>query len=218
MLRLGLMFFRTMKRTVPLRVLIVLLSLGAFVHAADSIKLRVALGGAHCEACTGKIRATLSEIKGVEFDPASVTSGSSPEYHSSRFQLSLREGSQTDIGDIARAVSRTETPHKSEAAPGLFLLLPWKVTLSRIEGSKLTSAVIEVPGVDAKNSFAGEIYAWVKLDDSGRARLAEIFTILSAAGIIDRPGSKESAGWLTDFEGARELARSSRKPLLIVFR
>jgi hypothetical protein len=190
----------------------------AFGPPAQSLKVRVAFAGAHCEACTSQLRATLGALKGVQFDPADVRPGQSPEFWSSRFEIALRDVAAMDIGAIAKAVAATETPHKAQVAPGLFLLLPWKATMLRADRQNLRPALADVAGVNAATAVQGDIYAWVPLDGSGRARLSEVHQTLAGAGIIDRPGAEDSSGWLISYDAARTLARQSGKPLLVVFR
>ncbi len=181
--------------------------------------IKVVLSGAHCEECTRRLRAALKDLPGIKFNADDVQPGPWPEFWSSRFMIEIADIKKTGIGAIAKVVAEADTTHKSTAAPGLFLLLPWKVTLVEDDAEKLHPALANLPGVDRKASMDGDLYAWIKLDGSGTAKLSPIVKSLSDAGLIDPTrGATESDGWFTDYAAAKAKARESGKPILLVFR
>ena len=83
--------------------------------------------------------------------------------------------SQGDLGDVAKAVSECDTPHKEKVAPAAILVVR-APALNDDNIEKVADALKEVKGVDAKESKCDvkkkEIH--VKLDGKGGAKLADI--------------------------------------------
>ena len=193
---------------------------GGFLAMGSPMPVTLALGGAHCRECTDQMQKTLGEVKGVDLGEVQITPGRAPEHHSNRFQISL-DPEMTEIGGVAKAIAQSPTPHRAQAAPATFLLLPWTATLLRANAERFPAVAREMVGVDGAGSFAGGIYVWVKLQASGEAKLEPIFARLSEARIIDHPSQKakgESGGWITDCELGRKLGQELNKPLFVVFR
>ncbi len=121
--------------------------------AAKPTTIKVVLSGAHCEECARRLHAALRAEPGIRFDADDIQPGRRPEFWSSRFVMEIADISQIDVGAIAQSVAEAKTPHKSQFAPGLFLLLPWKVTLVEDDAEKLHPALANLPGVDRKASM-----------------------------------------------------------------
>lgn len=194
--------------------------LGGLSVQSSPVPVTLALGGAHCQECAGQLQKTLGAVKGVDLGEAQITPGRAPEHRSNRFQISL-DPAVTEIGGVAKAIAQSPTPHRAQAAPETFLLLPWTATLLRANAERFRPVAREIAGVDGAGSFAGGIYVWVKLQGSGEAKLEPIFARLSEARIIDHPSQKakgESGGWITDYELGVKMGRELDKPLFVVFR
>jgi len=83
---------------------------------------------------------------------------------------------EADIGDLAKAAADAETPHRgSKGAPSVTLVVK-APGLTEDNAEKVSDALKDVKGVDAKESKANvkkkEIH--VKLDDKGGAKCADI--------------------------------------------
>lgn len=84
--------------------------------------------------------------------------------------------SKADLGDLAKAASAAETPHRdSRGAPSATLILP-APKISDANAKKIGDALKNVKGVDAAASRAdvAKKTIHVKLDDRGGARIADI--------------------------------------------
>jgi hypothetical protein len=80
---------------------------------------------------------------------------------------------KSDVGDVAKAVAASNTPHKGKVEPQAALVVPLK-KVSKDDTEKVRKALADVKGVAAKASSAGEGEVIVELDNQGGARLAEI--------------------------------------------
>ena len=87
------------------------------------ITVTVLVRGAHCDACTKAVSKELSKVKGIRFDEATVFSGTKPRYFSDPLELQIGHTLDTGIGAAAKAVSKSETPHRDDIPPRLHLVL-----------------------------------------------------------------------------------------------
>ncbi len=120
----------------------------------------MALGEVPGVKITGKLKATQEkpQIVTVDIDP--------------------KKG---DVGEIAKAVAQTETPHKAQHPPSAALIVPEK-GLTKADTEKVRKALAGVKGVEAKEARAEEGQAIVPLSSAGGAHLAEIQKALSKLG------------------------------------
>lgn len=81
--------------------------------------------------------------------------------------------SKSDLGDVAKAVAGTDTPHKDKIAPAAALVVPVK-GVTKDDTDKVRKALHDVKGVVAKESTAQKGQVIVPLDNHGGAKLAEI--------------------------------------------
>src|SRR5262249_50345518 len=90
-------------------------------------------------------------------------------------------GANYDVGDLARAVAKAQTPNRAKGAPSAALVLSYKSRKGRTvtENSlarTLAATCAKLKGVDAKKCKldTGRKEVHVKLDDKGGAKLSEI--------------------------------------------
>jgi hypothetical protein len=188
---------------------------------AKPLRLMAALTGAHCGECVKALRDALGKGEDIRFEAGDVRVEGGSEHHSSRFAIEIADRQAIDIGAVARRVAEAATPHRAQAAPGLFLLFPWKATRNPAERSfeEGRSSLSSLAGVDGRASFPGDRYIWIKLDGTGKARLGEVTKSLADVNLIDDPlGPGDSSGWMLDYEAAKALALQLKKPILLVFR
>jgi hypothetical protein len=81
--------------------------------------------------------------------------------------------SKSDVGDVAKAVAASNTPHKGKVEPQAALVVPLKKVTAG-DSEKVRKALAGVKGVAAKAARAAEGEVIVELDNQGGARLAEI--------------------------------------------
>lgn len=81
--------------------------------------------------------------------------------------------SKSDVGDVAKAIAHTKTPHAQKVAPSAALIVSLQ-GVSKGDTKKVRSALKGVKGVNAKGSRAGKGQVIVALDPSGVAHLAAI--------------------------------------------
>jgi len=82
------------------------------------------------------------------------------------------------VGDVAKAVAQTKTPHTNLVKPAAALVIPVK-GLTKDDSAKVQKALEGVKGVAAKDARAEDGQAVVALDDKGGAHLAEITKALN---------------------------------------
>jgi hypothetical protein len=81
--------------------------------------------------------------------------------------------SKSDLGDVAKAVAGTTTPHQDTVAPEAALVVPVK-GVAKGDTRKVQKALQEVKGVVAKESTARQGEAIVALDNQGGAKLEDV--------------------------------------------
>jgi len=109
-------------------------------------------------------------VPGVESKAALKASKEAPQDVS----VSL-DTSKADVGDIAKAISECDTPHKAKVAPGVALIVS-APALTDDNKSKIKDALKDVAGVDGAETKCDvkkqEIY--VHLSAKGGAKVAAI--------------------------------------------
>lgn len=80
---------------------------------------------------------------------------------------------KSDVGDVAKAIAHTKTPHAKQAPPAAALIMGAK-GVAKDDSAKVKEALRDVKGVVAKESSASEGEIVVALDNDGGAKLAEI--------------------------------------------
>ncbi len=138
---------------------------GTATSQAETLKFK--LDGIKCDQCAGDI---LNSLKGVT--AATVKTEPTKAAPMATIDLDL---AKTDVGAIGKAVAITETPHRSEEAPGAYLLID-APALTKANAKKLEAALKKVKGVNADLSSADvkKMQIAVLLDGSGAGKLAEI--------------------------------------------
>jgi copper chaperone CopZ len=137
-------------------------------------KVYVGVVGMSCPVCTSKLREVLGGIQGVKYEFID-------DFGDTSFvALEIADIGKTDVGAIAKTLADADTPHKDDHRSGLFLL-PWKEQETSTESVR--NALAKIKGVDVKRTRNGDARVWIRLDDSGQAKLAAIAKALDDAGI-----------------------------------
>lgn len=148
--------------------------------AAELAKVRFHVYGAYCAGCAGTLTEALAEA-GVQ-EASKIPPNRGRGYVIVRGVL--EEGA--DLGALAKVVNEADTPHKSQAAPGLALELFAK--LEKKSAAAALKALEELHGVDAQASQAdpraGIIS--VKLSGDEKVTVADILDALKKAGVDAR--------------------------------
>ena len=135
--------------------------------AAETVKLQ--LMGAYCPGCVKALGDALGGVSGLDKVQLKVTK---KDLQIITIKLDTEKG---DLGDIAKAVSNADTPHKDTVAPSATLIVSASALTEDNKG-KLKDALKDVKGVEAAktkcNPKKKEIY--VLLSGKGGAKLAEI--------------------------------------------
>src|SRR5262249_3330764 len=112
----------------------------------------------------------LVEVPGVESKAALKATKEAPQ----EVSVTL-DTSKADVGDIAKAISETDTPHKAKVAPGVALIVS-APGLTDDNKSKIKDALKDVKGIDDDETKCDvkkqEIY--VHLSAKGGAKVADI--------------------------------------------
>jgi hypothetical protein len=80
---------------------------------------------------------------------------------------------KSDVGDVAKAIAASDTPHKGKVEPQAALVLPLKKA-TKNDTDAVKQALADVKGVVPQVSSAGDGEVIVQLANEGGARLAEI--------------------------------------------
>lgn len=84
---------------------------------------------------------------------------------------------KADVGDVAKAIAASKTPHEKKVAPAAALVVS-RTGVTKNDTQKVRKALAGVKGVVANQSTAEDGQVIVQLDNQGGARLAEITTAL----------------------------------------
>jgi copper chaperone CopZ len=135
--------------------------------AAETVKLQIT--GAFCPGCVKELGKAFGEVQGLKAPELKATK---KEPQTIEVKLDTEKG---DVGDIAKAVSNADTPHKDTVAPSTTLIVPAK-GLTDGNKAKLKDALKGVKGVEVAKTKCDpkkkEIY--VLLSGKGGAKLADI--------------------------------------------
>ncbi len=88
---------------------------------------------------------------------------------------------KSDVGDVAKAIAATTTPHKKLVEPAAALIVPRR-GITKNDTDKVRKALADVKGVVAREASAGQGEVIVTLDNQGGARLADITNALKKLG------------------------------------
>jgi len=136
---------------------------------AESVKLE--LHGIRCAGCAGALTESMSKVPSVKVvdKPTKKTLST---ISTTVIEIDL---SKADLGQLAKAIADTETPHRSKETPSSYLILE-APGLTKANAKAFEAALKAVRGVDPKRSKADvskkEIH--VKLDSGRDAKLADI--------------------------------------------
>jgi hypothetical protein len=81
--------------------------------------------------------------------------------------------SKSDVGDVAKSVAGSTTPHKEKVAPVAALVVPLK-GVTKGDTEKIQKALRDVKGVVANESTAQQGEVLVALDNQGGAKLEDV--------------------------------------------
>jgi hypothetical protein len=95
--------------------------------------------------------------------------------------LDIADLGKTDLGAIAKTVAAANTSKKEECPSALYVII--RYLPGSVKDDQLRAALAKVKGIRADKSWAGDSNLWVRVDDSGQARLGEIMRALHFAGI-----------------------------------
>ena len=143
---------------------------------AESQKLTLDVVGAVCGGCVGKLTAAFRE-GGLKVEGKLLVARENS-------QRVIADAVETlDLGAAAKKVNDANTPHKSQVAPGLSLVLFAKLDMD--SSKKAEDALAKVKGVDKSRTKTsaekGEIIA--KIKGGERVTVADIQKALKDAGI-----------------------------------
>ena len=176
-------------RVAALPALALAAALGLFTPMADADDpkparptVAVLVGGADGDLKV--LRDTLEKVPGLTFkadDLKFADFGRDGGLFTGFLPVEIADLGKADVGALAKTVAAAETSKKDKCPPALFVILRYRPDSVKTE--QLRTILAKVPGVRAEKSWAGDANLWVGVDDSGRARLAEITRALHGAGI-----------------------------------
>ena len=130
------------------------------------------------------LRDTLGTVPGLTFkadDLKFADFGRDGGLFTGFLPVEIADLGKADVGAIGKAVAAADTSKKDKCPPALFVILRYRPDSVKTDELRITLA--RVSGVRAEKSWAGDANLWVGVDDSGKARLAEITRALHGAGI-----------------------------------
>jgi copper chaperone CopZ len=155
-------------RKLPLLACAAVLAGAVQAGAAETVKLQIV--GAFCPGCVKALGDSLGGVTGIDGKVELKATKKDPQIIS--IKLDTEKG---DLGDIAKAVSNTDTPHKDTVAPSATFIFKAPGLTDGNKG-KLKDALKDVKGVEAAKTKCDpkkkEIY--VLLSGKGGAKLADI--------------------------------------------
>lgn len=171
----------------------------SIAQSQKAANVTLIIEGAHCDDCTRAVKTALSQQAGITFNPAEIQSGVKPRYFTEPFVIKIADASQTRIGDLARTVGETKTPHRDEFPPNLCLTLftPDLVNVGEFETAISTfrselrfvnGVVADQPG--ALGGFPDRGFLWLQLDKAGGAEVEDILTAAKRAELkvsVEKP-------------------------------
>ncbi|MCI0742461.1 MAG: hypothetical protein L0Y72_25800 [Gemmataceae bacterium] len=86
---------------------------------------------------------------------------------------------KSDVGDVAKAIAHSKTPHVKLVAPAAALVVPVK-GVTKEDTAKARMALQDIKGVVAKESTAQQGEIIVQLDNEGGAKLSDITKALKS--------------------------------------
>jgi hypothetical protein len=157
---------------------------------AKPVKVVVSLVGGGGDEDLKAFRKALGEVSGLKFKAEDVRSSDirrEEMLFTKPFSLELAEISKTDVGTVAKAIASAETPSKDRVSPSMYLVIAYLP--GGTDNEQLREILGGVKGVDAKESWVGDINLWVKLDKSGQGKFADIIKALKDGGVAikDQP-------------------------------
>jgi copper chaperone CopZ len=149
--------------------IVALVAVAANVRA-ESVTLK--LDGVKCDQCAEEIIGAIEKVPSAKLK----------EKPSQKKPLAVLEIdlAKADVGAVAKAVAAAETPHKSEEAPGAYLVLS-APGLTAANAKKVGDALKGVKGVTPALTLADakKKEITVRLKDDGDAKLADITKALA---------------------------------------
>jgi copper chaperone CopZ len=140
----------------------------AFAGVCQAEEVKFQVKGAYCAGCVKALTKTLTGVSGVKLEESLKPAKTEAQ------MLSIDlDTSKSDVGDVAKAIAETKTPHAKLAPPGAALIVSVK-GVTKADTEKVRKALHDVKGVSAKESSAGAGEVVVGLDHSGDAKLSEI--------------------------------------------
>ena len=182
-----------MKTTRSCLMFVLVTSLFGFAQVQQPAKVKpakvtVMLRGVVTDRCEVVLREALSKVKGIKFDINNIGRGKKPHFYTDPpFPIEITDKTKTDIGAVAKAVADAETPHKPALPPSLNLILYLSDPITERSLGRFLKQLDEVEGVAARERpggfgvRVGEGYLWIRLDDTGAAKLEEILNAAKKA-------------------------------------
>ena len=166
---------------------LIVASLPAFADDPKTAKpakptIAVLVGGAKEDL--GVIKETLEKQPGVKFkadDLKYADFGREGGTFTSFLPIEIADLAKTDIGAIAKSLAAANTSKKELRPAALFIILRYKPDSTNNE--KFREAIGIVKGVRPDKSWVGDANIWISVDDSGKAKLADVVRVIHAAGI-----------------------------------
>ena len=137
--------------------------------SADTVKLE--LHGIRCAGCAGALTEAMRKVPSVKV----VEKPSKKVLSTTSTTVVDIDLGKADLGELAKAIADTETPHRSKEAPSSFLVLE-APGLTKANARSIAEALKAVRGIDAKES-KGDVKAkeiHVRLDGRGGSHLADV--------------------------------------------
>jgi hypothetical protein len=130
------------------------------VSAGDAkpAKAKVSLVGGGGEGDLKAFRAALGKIPGVTLKADDIQASDirrDDMLFTKPFAIALADAAKTDIGAVAKAVAAADTPSKDRVPPALYLVIGYQAGGANNE--QLRSTLDNVKGVEARNSFVGDV-------------------------------------------------------------
>jgi len=161
-------------------------------RAAEPVKLTIQLRGAVTDTDAEVLQKTLRSADGIDIGDATVERGPrGPFGHhfSPPIEIELSDPDAVDVGALAETVSAAETPSRRDVPPSLNLVIfDRRAVVDEDDIGAIREAVRGVNGIDpdGTGTIGGvpvEGTYWIRIDDSGDARIDEIVDVLREASL-----------------------------------
>lgn len=163
-------------------------------------RFTVILGGVVDDESARVLRKSLRKIKGVGFKAKQLKAGEKPRYFT-RLPVRIADLEKTTLGSLAKAVATADLPRQDEVEPTVNLALFATRPITEEAVMALRREMTGVPGVAAQvpggiGGLIDERVFWVRLDNTGEARLENVLAAAKRAelGLSLAPKKEKKAG------------------------